>query len=560
MKKTSQPALQNAISPVSFWLAGLYGFFTISHWLVLSADIAPIMMAIAGGSACFLALLGGYTRRHPVPLPLVYPVASVFTLVIGFNSLIHLWLVQEPYLVTNIGLLLISIGIFFLDTRWFVVNIVATHIAFIAFMSAMDFSNDWQPFIFFVIEATMVSVIAHLVRRRNFDHLTVLRHQAENRSEQTALVAKLATENEQRFRRLADATFEGIVLYQDDKIFDANLVLANMFGYQLHEIIGRPIYDFITPQLWSNVKDYLNSVNEGTYEVIAQHKDGTEFFIEVRGRIISYRPLVRIAVVRDITSYKETEQVLQRAKRAAEEASLAKSNFLANMSHELRTPLTAIMGYAELIHEESEDQQLKQIMNDSHKIIIASQHLLTIINDILDIAKIETQRLRFTLSKLHVPQLVHEVCSTVQPRFETNNNKFHLKMADDVNIMYVDEAKLRQMLVNLLDNATKFTHNGQITLSVSSRDEGYLFDVADNGIGIESDKLATLFEAFTQADQSHTRKYGGTGLGLAITRRLCDIMGGSISVETEPGQGSTFSLWLPAHVQISNDLIEAVET
>jgi PAS domain S-box-containing protein len=245
---------------------------------------------------------------------------------------------------------------------------------------------------------------------------------------------------------------------------------------------------------------------------------------------------------------------LGQAKEAAEAASRAKSTFLANMSHELRTPLNAIIGYSELIQEEAEDLGYMDFIPDLEKIRTAGRHLLAVISDVLDLSKIEADRMELYLETFDILSLIHDVAITAQPLVEENRNSLEVHCADDLDAMRADRTKVWQVLFNLLGNAAKFTSEGAITLTAIREEEDWIrFSVADTGIGIAQEQMQDLFEAFTQADASTTRGYGGTGLGLAISQRFCQMMGGEISVESEVGKGSTFTVHLPIKVADRQD-------
>ena len=238
------------------------------------------------------------------------------------------------------------------------------------------------------------------------------------------------------------------------------------------------------------------------------------------------------------------------ARDAAETANRTKSAFLANMSHELRTPMNAIIGYSEMLIEEAEDRKLDGFAPDLNKIRSAGKHLLSLINDVLDLSKIEAGKMTLFLEEFDVSAMIHEVVSTIQPLMEKNGNTLAVSVSPDCGRMRADLTKVRQTLFNLLSNAAKFTEKGTIRLTVSrSPDSGRMrFDVVDTGIGMTPAQLARLFQAFTQADDSTTKKYGGTGLGLVISRKYCQLMGGDISVESTHGKGTAFHVDLPAFV------------
>jgi signal transduction histidine kinase/DNA-binding response OmpR family regulator len=243
---------------------------------------------------------------------------------------------------------------------------------------------------------------------------------------------------------------------------------------------------------------------------------------------------------------------LAEARDQALQANHAKSQFLASMSHEFRTPLNAIIGYSEMLQEEATDLGLPDFVPDLDKIYTAGKHLLALINDVLDLSKIEAGRMELYLETFDVTRMIRDVVSTITPLVEKNANILTVHCHDAFGTMRADLTKVRQVLFNLLSNASKFTERGTVTLTVSRehRDgkEWITFRVSDTGVGLTPEQLGQLFQNFTQAEVSTTRKYGGTGLGLAISRHFCHMMGGDITVQSTPGQGSTFAAELPAEI------------
>jgi hypothetical protein len=288
-----------------------------------------------------------------------------------------------------------------------------------------------------------------------------------------------------------------------------------------------------------------------------ERPDGTA--IEVRGNPIADGGFV--TTYTDVTHRKKAEKELKEAKEAAENASTAKSMFLANMSHELRTPLNAVIGYSELLLETAEDEGWDEAISDLTKIQASGKHLLALINNVLDLSKIEAGKMDVFLETFDVKQMIDEVAGTIQPLAQQKSNVFEVLCADDAGTMHSDLTKVRQTLFNLLSNACKFTEKGRVTLAVEPADggAGFRFSVTDSGIGMSAQELENVFEAFAQADASTTRSYGGTGLGLAITRSFCRMLGGDVTVTSEKGKGSTFTVELPSDAKTATAALPATD-
>jgi signal transduction histidine kinase/CheY-like chemotaxis protein len=258
------------------------------------------------------------------------------------------------------------------------------------------------------------------------------------------------------------------------------------------------------------------------------------------------------AIASDIGAREKVAKELAQAREAADTANHAKSAFLANMSHELRTPMNAILGYSEMLMEDAVDEGNEESAADLQKIHTAGKHLLALINDVLDLAKVEAGKMDVHVESFSIPQTLEEVAATVDTLLEKNDNRLHVEVDPSLGEMRADITKLRQTLFNLLSNAAKFTHRGEIRLAARAVQEAGVdwveMSVSDSGIGIPTEKLDHVFEEFSQAEETTTRNYGGTGLGLSISRRFCRMMGGDIQVESVVGEGSTFTIRLPLEV------------
>ena len=344
-------------------------------------------------------------------------------------------------------------------------------------------------------------------------------------------------------------------------ITDVNKQMEALTGCTRDELIGAPFKGYFTDpdRAEAGIKLVMGEGKVTDYELTARARDGKETVVSYNASTFHDRDRKLqgvFAAARDVTERKRYEESLQQANRA-------KSVFLANMSHELRTPLNAIMGYSEMLQEEALERKLDGFGSDLEKINGAGRHLLALINDILDLSKIEAGKMELFLESFDLAKMIDEVAATIRPLVERNANTLRIERPSNLGAMHADQIKVRQGLFNLLSNAAKFTHEGSITLDVERElmegHEWIVFRVADTGIGLSPEQTVKLFQDFTQADASTTRKFGGTGLGLALTRRFCQIMGGDVTVHSVPGEGSIFTIKLPAVVsQMKADT--AVET
>jgi PAS domain S-box-containing protein len=366
-----------------------------------------------------------------------------------------------------------------------------------------------------------------------------------------------------RDRAIASST-NGIILTDavqpDNPIIFVNPAFERLTGYTAEEAVGKncrflqgPETD---PEAVAQIREAIANRTDVNVVLRNYRKDGTPFWNELtiapvpdeEGNVTHF-----VGLQNDVTDRKRAEEELLAAKEGAEVASRAKSQFLANMSHELRTPLNAIIGYSEMLIEQADELGAGEIAPDLEKVHNAGKHLLALINDILDLSKIEAGKMDLYLETFGVEEMVGEVVSTIQTLVDKRGNRLEVSVEPKLPPMHADLTKVRQSLFNLLSNASKFTENGRVELRVSREDEEgrpwVLYRVIDTGIGMTPEQVGKLFEPFGQADRSTTRKFGGTGLGLAITRKFCRMMGGDVTVESELGKGSTFTIRLPLAIE-----------
>lgn len=333
------------------------------------------------------------------------------------------------------------------------------------------------------------------------------------------------------------------------------LTYANDLAMRQRYIHSAEIFPFGLTALFICISLALTSRVPRLYSEFDTLRDNLERRVRERTQELSERTRQIVETNTKLTERSQdltvaNQKLIVRQNELAE-ANLAKSRFLANMSHELRTPLNAIIGYSEMIMEEAEEDGI-DAHPDLTKINSAGKHLLSIISEILDLSKIEAGKMELNLETFNLGDLVGEVVSTIKPLIERNSNAFELRKASFLGQMHADPVKVRQVLLNLLSNAAKFTERGLVSLDVKRENmdgiDMFFFRVTDSGIGITQEQLKKLFQAFSQADSSTTKKFGGTGLGLVISQKFCQMMGGEITVTSQFGVGSTFTVRLPVTV------------
>jgi signal transduction histidine kinase len=400
-------------------------------------------------------------------------------------------------------------------------------------------------------------------------------------SERNAVQESLR-QSEAQFRAIFERSSIGIALIDmKAQIVNTNLALCEILGYSREELYGKCFTDYISTergdlklykQLMSGIRtDFKRTLRDGLppskhqeqlverhrieMERRCLHQNGSLVWTHISVSVIpgsNGEPEFFLAMIEDITERKQTELKLRASQEAAEAASRAKSEFLATMSHELRTPLNAIMGLSQLLQQEIV-RSLNEKQNEYVSCIYSSgEHLLALINDILDLSKVEEGKEELLLSSLSVSDLCNYVMLTVRDRALKKGLQLTHQIDIEADICIADERRIKQMLLNLLTNAIKFTPAGQISLVVKKVPQGITFTVSDTGIGIDSNQFQFLFEPFKQLDSRLNRQYEGSGLGLALTRKLARLHGGDVSLTSTLGKGSQFTLFLPNSVDEGN--------
>jgi PAS domain S-box-containing protein len=367
-------------------------------------------------------------------------------------------------------------------------------------------------------------------------------------------------QSEERYRALFENANDAIVTFTLEGIVTSvNRGLEALLGWSREELIGQHYRKFVTPASVAVGEERtrrflagerLPSIFEGEHVA----KDGRVVPVEVRTRPIcnhAGQPLGFQGIYRDLTIRKQAEEALRRAKEAAEAASRSKSEFLATMSHELRTPLGIILGYTEMLLDTGSGQLGAEQADYLRRIDRSARELLDLITAVLDLSRLEAGRLPLLIQEAQVGALLQEVQAETQPLQEQSRLAFVWDVEPELPLLYTDPGKLKVVLKNLISNAVKFTKAGSVTVAARRHQGGVELRVSDTGMGIPPEALEVIFEPFRQLEHSTTRQIGGTGLGLHVVKRVLELLGGTVTVESRIGQGSTFSIWVPQGSSVS---------
>jgi PAS domain S-box-containing protein len=541
-----------SLRPVCIGLSVLYMIFAVSHALFLPPHAARKMSIVAAASAALLLALYYVLRRVSIPPGWAHGIGAGIAGLILLNSLLHLYLLSEPEQTTNVALLVIGTGCFFLSVRWLALVLALSLGGWAAVALIEPPAPAWRHFGFMLFAATVLSVLIHTVRLRALEQLERMHIRDVRQKQELEEAARAAQLSEERFRQLSEATFEGVAVHEKGRLIDANETLAAMFGYAPADVVGMSALKLVAPESHDAVLRNAQTKNEKPFEAVGLRKDDSTFPIEICEKAIDHHGrTVNVMAIRDISERKQAERghaqlILEQAARAeAEAANRTKDEFLATISHELRTPLTSIRGWSHMLRtgEVSEEMRERGLEIIERKAVTQAQ----LINDLLDVSRIITGKLRLDVRAVEIAQLIKVAVDSSHPAADEKGVRLAAALSPAPMPVLGDPERLQQVLLNLLSNAIKFTSaGGLVEIKLEQEDAQARIIVRDTGIGINAEFLPHVFDRFRQADSSSTRAYGGLGIGLSIVRHLVELHSGTVEVESDgPGKGTTFIVHLP---------------
>ena len=555
-QETFNLEVAQGLRTIALVLALLYLFYTPSHLLVIGGTRGLVMAAIALFSSAFFITLYWRWGARPVEPAAAHPFLALLAAIMLVNCASHLYLTAQIEQTTNVLLLIVALGSLMLSLPWLIgcvfTAVLTWGLVVLALPEAALAGTLHYGFALFA--ASLLSLLIYTVRSR-----ILLSLERQRRDLERTVVS--LRESEERFGRLTEASFEGLVIHERGTILDVNSRLATMVGYSPDELIGRHVSELVASESVAFVREHISSdARQGPAEITGQRRDGSVLPIELLERPLPFKKrTVRVAAVRDLSTHKRTEAALRQSQAELREknaelahANRLKSEFLATMSHELRTPLTAVLGFSQLLGDELFGPLNEKQKGQVKSIYDSGSHLLSLISDILDLSKIEANRVSLTREPTEIEPLLAGAIGVVRASAEAKG--IHLTTTlGPVTQLQCDPMRVKQVLYNLLGNAIKFTPlGGQVELRAQEVGGWLHIEVEDNGIGIAEENLNKLFQPFSQVDSSLARNYGGTGLGLALSKRLVELHGGEVWVKSTLGQGSCFGFSLPTPAPAEN--------
>ncbi len=470
------------------------------------------------------------------------------------NSFFHLWLLKDITQSTNVLIVVVILGSLLLSVFWVLILITLSWSGWVLIVVfAIDDNSSLFDFGLALFFASVIAVVMYHLRYNLFKNLVSLRISLIKQSTRLEVMLANITQSQDRFRRLANASFEGIAIHDQNKILDANDSFGKLFDVEVDNIIGRSLLGFFDHKFTQIVKTKLQESNNEVFEAFAKKTNGTVFPVEGVAYHLPYEDsAIHIVSIRDITKRKDDEakliayqQKLEQQNTELARANKLKSAFLANMSHELRTPLTAITGYTEVLLNQDFGPLNEDQKQYAHDIYDSGMQLMELIKRIFDLSKLEADKVTLHMQSVKVDGLLESALVIIRAQADVKG--IALESSNNANnMLFVDPVRIKQVLYNYLSNAVKFTPQGGL-VKVIARDvnDGVQVEVVDTGIGIAEQDIPQLFQPFAQLDNAINRVYEGAGLGLSLSKRLIELHGGKVWVESKKGQGSTFAFWLP---------------
>ncbi|MDZ7373346.1 MAG: ATP-binding protein [candidate division KSB1 bacterium] len=543
------------LGSVLLLLAVFHLVLSIDYAFILPPSAASVLSRTGLGLAALLVVLALVSQRpclSPRGSEVLFFVSVVLTLA---NVVLPIRLHPEPKHTFQVALVVAGLGLLGVRPRVLVASCILAAVAW-TILASPHLSLEWIPYGGALLLAVLFAAVAQPYRLRSIQQAENLRLENEWRREQLLRALAALRNSEERFRRLSEAAFEAIAIHHQGEILDANQAFALTFGYSSERIRGSSIRRYIVCSD-TQVLETLFRGTARTVEAMGIHSDGTLFPIEIRVKALPYAGLqARVVAIRDVSDRRRTEAILRRAKEEAEKASELKSRWLASISHELRTPLNSIIGFSEMLADQYfgplNEKQQRYVSN----ILTSGRQLLQMINDLLDLSKIEAGRMQLEITEFDPRQVIQSTIEAVSPLAFQKQIHLEAELSRCPKTIQADAGKFRQILFNLLSNAIKYTGEGGTVRVVAEAEQrsatayhqGTLLKVSvqDTGIGLRPEHLRRIFEEFEQIPNPYQSVHKGTGLGLPLAQKLVRLHGGTLWAESEgEGKGSTFTFVIP---------------